>query len=128
MVGISDDFCNVQHAFYSLSSNLWRHYLLNNDGLIFIVDCTDKERFAEAKEELWNILTNDDTRNTAILIFANKQDLPRAATCSQVTDELDLRKLKDRPWYIQSTCAKTGEGLVEGLTWLSDTLRRRPER
>ena len=89
------------------------------------MDCTDKERLAEAKEELWNILSDEDTRDTALLIFANKQDLPQATNCSQITDQLDLRELKDRPWYIQSTCAKKGEGLVEGLTWLADTVRQK---
>ena len=31
---------------------LWRHYFQNTQGLIFVVDSNDRERVAEAKEEL----------------------------------------------------------------------------
>lgn len=32
---------------------------------------------------------------------------------------------KGRPWYIQPSCAMTGDGLVEGLDWLSEKLKAR---
>lgn len=32
---------------------------------------------------------------------------------------------KGRPWYIQPSCAMTGDGLVEGLDWLSEKLKVR---
>ena len=31
---------------------LWRHYFQNTQGLIYVVDSNDKERIAEAKDEL----------------------------------------------------------------------------
>lgn len=31
---------------------LWRHYFQNTQGLIFVVDSNDRERIAEAQEEL----------------------------------------------------------------------------
>jgi small GTP-binding protein len=31
---------------------LWRHYFLNTQGLIFVVDSNDRERVQEAREEL----------------------------------------------------------------------------
>ena len=31
---------------------LWRHYFQNTQGLIFVVDSNDRERIAEAREEL----------------------------------------------------------------------------
>lgn len=37
----------------------------------------------------------------------------------QVTDKLGLQTLRNRKWYIQATCATSGEGLFEGLDWLS---------
>ena len=40
----------------------------------------------------------------------------------QVTDKLGLQQMRNRNWYIQSTCATTGDGLYEGLDWLSRTL------
>lgn len=38
---------------------------------------------------------------------------------AEITDKLGLHALRQRQWYIQSTCATSGEGLYEGLDWLS---------
>jgi hypothetical protein len=34
---------------------------------------------------------------------------------TEVTERLQLSKLKDRVWYVVPSCATTGEGLFEGL-------------
>lgn len=34
---------------------------------------------------------------------------------SEVTEKLQLHKLKDRVWNVVPSCATTGEGLFEGL-------------
>jgi hypothetical protein len=41
-----------------------------------------------------------------------------------------LNKLRNRQWYTQDASAPTGDGLYEGLDWLSNTLskRKRPAR
>ena len=36
----------------------------------------------------------------------------------EVTEKLGLSKLRNRNWYIQESCAPTGEGLYDGLEWL----------
>ncbi|KAL0348145.1 UNVERIFIED_CONTAM: ADP-ribosylation factor 2 [Sesamum angustifolium] len=56
------------------------------------------------------------------LFFANKQDLPNAMNAAEITDKLGLHSLRQRHWYIQSTCATSGEGLYEGLDWLSNNI------
>ncbi|XP_042488669.1 ADP-ribosylation factor 2-like [Macadamia integrifolia] len=99
---------------------LWRHYFQNTQGLIFVVDSNDKERVLEARDELHRMLNEDELRNATLLVFANKQDLPNAMSVSEITDKLGLHSLRQRPWYIQSTCATSGQGLYEGLDWLSN--------
>ena len=47
----------------------------NTDGLIFVVDCLDRDRVQRAKEEFYSIINDAFMKNSAILIFANKQDL-----------------------------------------------------
>lgn len=42
---------------------------------------------------------------------------------AEVTDKLQLHTLKSRSWYIQATCATSGDGLYEGLDWLSNQLK-----
>jgi len=101
---------------------LWRHYFQNTQGLIFVVDSNDRERVTEATEELQKMLNEDELRDAALLVFANKQDLPNAMSVAELTDKLGLHSLRSRKWYIQSACATSGDGLYEGLDWLSNIL------
>merc|ERR1712202_106542 len=98
---------------------LWRHYYQNTQGLIFVVDSNDRDRIEDAREELAKMLNEDEMRDAALLVFANKQDLPQAMTAAEVTEKLGLQQMRNRNWFIQSTCATTGDGLYEGLDWLS---------
>ncbi|KAG8081152.1 hypothetical protein GUJ93_ZPchr0007g4956 [Zizania palustris] len=101
---------------------LWRHYFQNTQGLIFVVDSNDRDRVVEARDELHRMLNEDELRDAVLLVFANKQDLPNAMNAAEITDKLGLHSLRQRHWYIQSTCATTGEGLYEGLDWLSSNI------
>lgn len=103
---------------------LWRHYFTNTQGLIFVVDSNDRERINEACDELVKMLNEEELKSSALLVFANKQDLPNAYTVSEITDKLNLRSLGSRKWYVQATCAPQGEGLYEGLDWLSNELAK----
>ncbi|CAK8672398.1 unnamed protein product [Clavelina lepadiformis] len=102
---------------------LWRHYYQNTQGLIFVVDSNDNERIEEARDELNRMLNEDELRDAVLLVFANKQDLPNAKSTSEVTERLGLNSMRNRQWYIQATCATSGDGLYEGLDWLSCKLK-----
>ena len=104
---------------------LWRHYFQNTQGLIFVVDSNDRDRVGEARDELHRMLGEDELRDAVLLVFANKQDLPNAMNAAEITDKLGLHALRQRHWYIQSTCATSGEGLYEGLDWLSNNIASR---
>jgi len=102
---------------------LWRHYFQNTQGLIYVVDSNDRDRLNEAHEELSKMLQEDELRDAILLVFANKQDLPNAMSVAEITDKLGLHQLRSRKWYIQATCATSGDGLYEGLDWLTSTLK-----
>merc|ERR1719457_312179 len=115
---------------------LWRHYYQNTQGIIFVVDSNDRERIGgqgddggsdqhTAREELHHMLAEDELRDAVLLVLANKQDLPNALSVSDVTNKLGLNQIRNRQWYIQATCATTGDGLYEGLDWLSSTLNNK---
>ncbi|KAK6910719.1 ADP-ribosylation factor [Kwoniella mangroviensis CBS 8507] len=104
---------------------LWRHYFQNTQGIIFVVDSNDRERITEAREELQRMLSEDELRDALLLVFANKQDLPNAMNAAEITDKLGLHSLRQRSWYIQAACATSGDGLYEGLEWLSTNLKRK---
>ena len=66
--------------------------------------------------------------------------MQNAMNAAEITDKLGLHSLRQRAWvsvflpvwvhrtdsvqYIQSTCATSGDGLYEGLEWLSNSLRK----
>ena len=71
--------------------------------------------------EVFNSLVNDpELKDSAILVFANKMDLPDAMTVPQISEALGLTRLgKDRKWFVQASSAPLGNGLYEGMDWLS---------
>lgn len=108
---------------------LWRHYYANTHAVIFVVDSSDRDRIdgkgeetCSAKEELHKMLCDDELKNAVLLVYANKQDLPRAMSVQEVSKRLCLHKLANRKWFIQSCCAISGEGIFEGLEFLSAAL------
>ncbi|CAN8260585.1 unnamed protein product [Cochlearia groenlandica] len=102
---------------------LWRHYFQNTDGLIYVVDSLDRERIRKAKQEFQVIINDPFMLNSIILVFANKQDMRGAMSPREVCEGLGLLDLKNRKWHIQGTCALKGDGLYEGLDWLSSMLK-----
>lgn len=105
------------------------------------MDCADRDRIDEARQELHRIINDREMRDAIILIFANKQDLPDGEfpvhfTCflrefhdflnlfvamkpHEIQEKLGLTRIRDRNWYVQPSCATSGDGLYEGLTWLT---------
>ena len=107
---------------------MWHYYLENNDALIWVVDSCDRERSVEAKEALHDLMQDDHLRNSTLLVLANKQDLPNAASPSELTEKLDLRSIRGYDWYIQSCCAVSGDGLVDGLSWLAPKVKENKKK
>jgi len=104
---------------------LWRHYYDDTDGLIYVVDAADRSRIQTSKKEFFGILAEETLRDAAVLVFANKQDLPNALSVAEVADALDLRNIRQKEWHVQGSVATSGSGLYEGLDWLSKTMMAR---
>lgn len=101
---------------------LWRHYYENTQGLIYVVDSSDRERINDVKIVLHNILLEDSLTGAVLLIIANKQDQVNAMSCTEIRDKLELFRLKNRKWIVQGCSAVNGHGLFEGLDWLSNEI------
>ena len=106
---------------------LWSHYYENSDAIVYFVDSNDRDRLSEARDELHKMLDEDQLRNASLLVLCNKQDLPSAMSPSAVSEGLGLRALR-RDWYLQACSAVSGDGIFEGLEWLSQTLKKKPAR
>eukprot|EP01134_Creolimax_fragrantissima_P001317 CFRG1317T1 len=98
---------------------LWRHYYTGTQGLIFVVDSADRDRIDEARAELHKIVSDREIKDALVLVFANKQDIEGAMKPQELTERLGLTMIRDRKWYVQPSCATTGAGLLDGLTWMT---------
>ncbi|XP_043204050.1 ADP-ribosylation factor-like protein 6 [Amphibalanus amphitrite] len=105
--------------------NLWEHYYRDCDAIIYVVDSSDKLRMVVAKDELDALLQHPDIRPRRIplLFFANKMDLKEAMSSVKVTMMLGLEKMENKQFHICASNAITGEGLSDGIAWLTQQLK-----
>lgn len=105
--------------------DLWEHYYKDCHGVIFVVDSSDRLRLVVVKEELDLLLQHPDITNKRIpiLFFANKMDCKDALRSVKIASALGLDKIMDKPWHIATSNAITGEGLQEGVEWLTQQIR-----
>ena len=100
----------------------WRCYASNTSGLVYVVDASDKERLAEAGQELKVLLQEHELNQVPLLVLANKQDLPDVVSANKVSEILGLAEISDREFFIAACSALKGAGIQEGLDWLIDRM------
>ncbi|KAG8769508.1 hypothetical protein FRC15_004552 [Serendipita sp. 397] len=99
--------------------SIWHCYYVYVEAIVYVVDSANTERMPEARRVMHHVLSNRETREVLLLILANKQDLPN------VLDAVSLAKkfhVDDWPCHVQPCSAVSGEGLHEGLDWLTKVL------
>ena len=111
---------------------LWKEYFTTVDGVIYIVDSMDRERFPEAKKELDQLLTDEMLQNVPFLILGNKIDITSAASEDELRTALGLyetygkdRKREDsgvRPIELFMCSVVRKMGYAEGFRWLAQFL------
>lgn len=103
----------------------WHTYYTGAKGLLFVIDSTDVDRMNLAKKELHKMVAHEDLVGCKILIFANKQDAKGALPVAEISKRLNLSVLQGKSYHIQDCCALTGEGLYDGMEWMSNQIRTR---
>lgn len=61
-----------------------------------MVNSVDRSRFTESYEELAAILESPEKDRVPVIVLANKQDLPGAASCSEISEALHMHKIARR--------------------------------
>lgn len=111
---------------------VWKDYFPAVDGIVFLVDVTDKKRFLEAKKELNSLLDDEQLKNCPILILANKIDKDGAVSESEIIYNLGIFGLKtgkeedghkdQRPLELFMCSIVKKQGYGEGFRWISQFL------
>jgi len=70
--------------------NVWKYYYSSIEGIIFVLDSTRLDRIQDARDELLSLLANDEAKHIPVLVFANKQDLPKAVKSNEIIDLLGI--------------------------------------
>ncbi|EGG14682.1 ARF-like protein [Cavenderia fasciculata] len=111
--------------------SIWDKYYNSVHAVIYVVDSTDQERMEESKSELEKIMTNPDLRDVPILLFFNKRDLPDAQSTDVLSSAFKTvilnyksTDVNSRNVQLQPLIANTGQGLNEGMMWLTDNLKK----
>ncbi|XP_036322908.1 ADP-ribosylation factor-like protein 3 [Rhagoletis pomonella] len=102
----------------------WKNYFANTDVLIYVIDCTDRERLSETGRELFELLMDNRLKQVPLLVFANKQDLPNALTASEVAEAVQLVRLEERTWQIIGCSAVDGTGIKDGMDWVCKNMKK----
>ncbi|XP_065365618.1 ADP-ribosylation factor 1-like 1 [Calliphora vicina] len=82
---------------------LWEYYIPNKDAVVFVVDASNLEVFAMAKEFLHIIMSHDNLNGVQLLVVFNKQDKTNCATDEDLEQQLDLKSLKQSYRIVRSS-------------------------
>ena len=69
----------------------WREYTGDVDGIIFMVDAADHNRFQEAKTELESLLMMPELKNLPIVVFGNKVDKKESLKEEEFREQMGLQ-------------------------------------
>ncbi|MFW9902419.1 MAG: ADP-ribosylation factor-like protein [Candidatus Thorarchaeota archaeon] len=102
------------------AKQLWKPYLKNQDGLIFVLDVTDKIKFSYARELLHEIAGRPELCELPLLILYNKIDLMHTQSdINELEEAMGIKKLGKRPIKSYLTSGIKNINVDEAFNWLS---------
>jgi small GTP-binding protein len=92
--------------------DMWLGELSNASCVIFMIDAYARERFSEAKDELWKLASV--FKKKPLIVLTNKNDMVPVASMGDIIKALDLHKIDT--FEILPISCKTGYGIVPAFT------------
>ena len=109
-----------------------RDHCVGVDGIIFLVDAAEPQRFHEVKKELCILLSANELKEVPFLVLGNKIDKKEAVKEYELREELGIsrttgkhlgKKADDvRPLEVFMCSVKMKSGFADGLKWLSSLI------
>jgi len=110
----------------------WKDYYADADGVVYLIDGSDRDRFEESKEELESLLSQEELYNKPILILVNKCDLPNAAPEEEIRNIFGLQHTYGKDIRTPRTdiqpvelfmCSVIRRTFKEGFYWLAQFMK-----
>jgi len=98
--------------------SMWERYCRGVNSIVFVVDAADPEKFETASKELHELLNKPPLAGIPLLVLANKNDLPDAASSDDIIQKLDLKSVTGRDVCCYSISAKNSVNIDVTLEWL----------
>jgi GTP-binding protein SAR1 len=114
---------------HEIARRIWADYFAKVDGVVYMVDAADSERFGLARSELENLLNCEELRSTPFVILGNKIDMPDAVSEDELRSALGLpfghTKAADgtRPIELYMCSVARKMGYADGIRWLAQFLK-----
>lgn len=111
--------------------DIWKNYLAEVHGIIFVVDSSMNNRMEETKQVLGRLLEHPSMTGKPLLLLANKQDQVGALDELDICEVLTLEALVNKnhcPCRVESCSASSGTGkkmdpnIVSGIMWLCNLI------
>jgi len=111
---------------HEIARRMWEQYSHDADGIVYIVDAVDRERFPEAGLALHKLLQTL-AATTPVLVLGNKDDLQGAAREEELYYCLGLDEIQragtGRNLQLQMCSVFEKRGFKEGFDWLSKHIK-----
>lgn len=102
---------------------IWDRYVQDAEAIIWVVDSADPERMDDSRDALKTLTERPHLKHRPLLVLANKQDNEQSMDPVKLSLALDLLcDAELRPQCVQPCSAKSGEGILEGVTWLIQSM------
>ncbi|KAH8865712.1 ADP-ribosylation factor-related protein 1 [Schistosoma japonicum] len=114
--------------------SLWDKYYAESNGVIYVIDSADSDRFNESRNAFDKMVRNPVLEGVPLLVLANKQDMQNAFHLSEINKVFydSLHLVGQRQCTFHGVSALNGEGINSSIKWIVDKVRsnatRRPPR